>query len=79
MKIYLDTDKAKVEEVHDQLSSHFELPKGRVKSYSTVIEYGDGYGFLVALSGNHAVSSLIDETKFIDYVAPEPEEEEVSE
>jgi hypothetical protein len=74
VKIYIDTDKTKVEEVHDQLSAHFELPKGRVKSYSTVIEYDDKYGFLVALSGNHDVSSLIDVTKVVNYTAPEPEE-----
>ena len=75
VKIYLDTDKAKVEEVHDTLSTHFELPKGRVKSYSEVIEYNEGYGFLVSLSGNHDVSSLIDTVKVVDYVVPEPEEE----
>ena len=79
MKIYIDTDKAKVEEVHDTLSTHFGLPKGRVKSYSTIIEYNGGYGFLVALEGNHDVSSLIDVSKVIDYIAPEPVEEESAE
>ena len=77
MKIYLGTDKASVEEVHDELSSHFELPKGRVKSYSTIIEYNDGYGFLVALDGNNNVSDLIDTSKVVDYIAPEPVEEVV--
>lgn len=76
MKIYTDTDKASVDEVHNSLSTHFELPKGRVKSYSKVIEYNEGYGFLVALEGNHDVSDLIDTSKVVDYIAPEPVEEE---
>ena len=75
MKIYTDTEKASVEEVHDSLSAHFELPRGRMKSYSQVIEYNDRYGFLVALEGNNDVSDLIDTSKVEDYIAPEPVEE----
>lgn len=75
VKIYTDTEKASVEEVHDSLSAHFELPRGRMKSYSQVIEYNDRYGFLVALEGNNDVSDLIDTSKVEDYIAPEPVEE----
>ena len=75
VKIYTDTDKTSVDEVHDTLSTHFELPKGRMKSYSKVIEYNEGYGFLVALEGNNDVSDLIDTSKVEDYIAPEPVEE----
>lgn len=75
MKIYLGSDKESVDQVHDTLSAHFGLPKGRMKSYSKVIEYNDGYGFIVALEGNNDVSDLIDTSKVIDYIAPEPEEE----
>ena len=75
MKIYLGTDKESVDQVHDTLSAHLGLPKGRMKSYSQVIEYNEGYGFLVALEGNNDVSDLIDLSKVTDYIAPEPVEE----
>ena len=71
MKFYTDTDKDNVDEVHNSLSSHFGLPKGRVKTYSKVIKHNDGYGFFVALDGNYDVSSLIDTSKIIDYIVPE--------
>lgn len=82
MKFYTDIDKESVDQLHNSLSSHFGLPKGRVKTYSKVIEHNDGYGFFVALDGNYDVSSLIDTSKIIDYTAPEvldQEEERIEE
>ena len=75
VKIYLDTDKDSVDQVHDTVSAHFGLPKGRLKSYSEVIEYNDGYGFIVVLDGKYNASDLIDTSKVVDYVLPEPVEE----
>ena len=71
VKFYTDIDKEKVDKVHNSLSAHFDLPKGRVKTYSKVIECNDGYGFFIALDGNYDASSLIDTSKVIDYTAPE--------
>lgn len=81
MKIYTGIDKASVEEVHNSLSSHFGLPKGRVKTYSKVIKHNDGYGFFVALDGNYDVSSLIDISKVMDCTLSEilDQEEEITE
>jgi hypothetical protein len=75
VKIYLDTNKDSVDQVHNTLSAHFGLPKGRLKSYSEVIEYNDRYGFIISLEGKYNVSDLIDTGKVVDYVLPEPVEE----
>lgn len=75
MKIFKETE-VNARAALDSINSHFGFPNEFVKTYSRIIEYGNDYGFIINLDGKYDASGLIDTSKVVDYIAPEPVEEE---